>query len=398
MFAWEATNSFPDSIPPEERTPEAIAKLETERIMWKRSSNGTKEGLEQLISRATGGASGDDLDDEDIRADDLTAAVDLALFMGQKKKADEILGIFAAHFHCTWTELAKSRQVWQLLKEKVLARAIGINEEKLAAFCVEAYNTFKERLEKGGRRMYKDLSMAELVQMSNENTLNNAVWEETEFDPDNPPKTILHEGATEQEIAELEKKIGHELPEDYKTFLSLTNGMESYWNGFYGQPRLLRTDEVHVMDASGIQKDWEDASVHTHIPPLPLKVNFPPLDRAIKINDGNEDSQYVWLCEPEYGHKFAAAFFDTLAQVDEESRRNAETIMSYFHAGVSNADAVGWVCLVWCPRNLDYHIYYSFREFFEDAAGDTTKPDIFEEEDDQGRLLYSYDVFAYQMR
>ncbi|KAF2203072.1 hypothetical protein GQ43DRAFT_470301 [Delitschia confertaspora ATCC 74209] len=397
IFAWEATGSFPDFVTPEERTPEAIFELETERILWLREKNASKEGLDQLVTRATEGR--DEWGEMQIRADDLTAAIDLALFMGEKEKAVEILHIFAENFHSTWMDLLKSRQVWQLLKDKALAKAIGVNEEKIAAFSVDVYETFKERLEKGALRVFRDTSLKDLVKMCDENTIQNAVWEETDYDPEEPPKTILHKGATKEQIAELEKRLEHDLPDDYKEFLSLTNGIESYWNGFFGEPRLLGTDEIHILDATEHQNTWNEASVDIiYIPNLGIKINWATLDRVILINDGREDTQFIWLVEPEYGKKLGQSFFNAYSQVDEQTQKSVNKLLMHFHAGKAAAHAVEWQVVVWSPRDLDLTVYHSFREFFEYLVGDTAKEDVLDEEDGQGRLMHSHDIFAYQMR
>src|SRR5438874_63447 len=45
-FAWESTGLWPECIPPEERTPEALAKLENERILWKRETHKDAGGIQ----------------------------------------------------------------------------------------------------------------------------------------------------------------------------------------------------------------------------------------------------------------------------------------------------------------------------------------------------------------
>ncbi|ORX94851.1 hypothetical protein BCR34DRAFT_608137 [Clohesyomyces aquaticus] len=195
-FAWEATGPWLNSIPPVDRTEEALAKMETERIIWKRQANATKEGLNKIIATANGEGKVDEWGEAQIRPDDLTAAIDLALFLAEKEKAQEILQTIADNFNVAWVDISKWRAVWQLQKDETLAKAIGVCEDKMAAFQEEVLGTFNERLQKGARREFRDLPMKDLVRMCNENTLKNAVWEEMELDPDNPPESIIHEGAT----------------------------------------------------------------------------------------------------------------------------------------------------------------------------------------------------------
>ncbi|KAF2797139.1 hypothetical protein K505DRAFT_322778 [Melanomma pulvis-pyrius CBS 109.77] len=398
-FAWEATGLWPDSIPAEQRTPEALSKLETERILWKRSINETDEGLDKLIAAATGEGRIDAWGEPQLRADDLTVAIDLALFLDRREKALDILQIFADNFNLTWVDLSKSRQVWRYLKHHALARTIEVNEDKLEAFSKEVYETFKERLEKGGARELRNVSTKELVRMFNENTLKNAVWEEMEVDPDDPPDTILHEPATKEQIKELEERLGHDLPDDYKEFLSETNGLDSFWNGFFGEPKLLGTDDVQVFDATEQQEIWNEASVEiAFVTNMSVKVDWAILDRVILINDGGEESKFVWLVEPEYGQKLGASFFAAFSQLPPEEQAHVQKLLGYFHAGKESAAQVDWQVCVWSPHTLDLTSYQSFREYLEHLAGDTANKDILDEEDDQGRLMHSHDVFAYQLR
>jgi hypothetical protein len=399
-FAWEATGLWPASIPTEKRTSDALSKLENERILWKRDTNATDEGLDKLIATATGTANTTDWAEESvIRPDDLTAAIDLALYMDNREKALEILQVFADNFDTTWLALSKSRQAWQYLKHQTLARTIQVDEDKLTAFKKEVYETFKERLEKGARRIYKDLPTTELVRMCNENTLRNAVWEEMDVDPDDPPESILHAGATDKEIADLQARLGVTLPDDFIEFLSATNGLESTWNGFSGEPKLRGTDSICVADASEQQEDWETA--HVKIPfvsTLSVEPAWPKLDHVIQINDGSKLSNFIWLLEPALGQQIGAAFFAAFGQLPAEEQTHVKKMLEYFHAGRENADQIGWQVCVWSPPTLNVVTYHSWREYLEMLAGDTANEDVLDEEDDQGRLLHSEDIFAYQLR
>jgi len=73
-------------------------------------------------------------------------------------------------------------------------------------------------------------------------------------------------------------------------------------------------------------------------------------------------------------------------------------LIEYFHAGRKSTAQVDWQVIVWCPSTLSFPAYHSFHEYLELLAGDTANEDILDEEDAQGRLLHSHDVFAYQLR
>jgi hypothetical protein len=398
-FAWEATGLWPDSIPAKERTPDFLKALETERIVWKRETHLSEEGLEKLIAVAAGGRRADAWGERELRADDLTAAMDLALFMNRRDRALDILEMIASNWHLCWQELSKSRQAWRYLKHQALARTIEIDEAKLETFCEEVQATFAERLKKGPARIFKDTPMKELARICNNNTIKNAVWEEMDVDPDDPPETILHDGATEEQIAECERRIGHDLPSDLKELLRATNGLDSVWNGFSGEPPYLSTDEIHIIDGREQQEAWEEASVEIgFVTDMSIKPVYDRLESAIQIGRGDEHSKFVWLLTPEVSARMGQAFFATVQQLPNDERQRVMTMLGFFHAGVETTADVGWQLCVWCPRELSFNTYNSFREYFELLVGDSANEDIFDELDAQGRPLHSSEVFAYSLR
>jgi hypothetical protein len=398
-FAWEATGLWPESIPPAEKTPEAVQKLEIERIVWKRDSNATVDGLEKLMATATTGGKKDKYGNMQFRLDDLTAAIDLAVHIDQQTKATELLQIVADNFHVTWQALSRSRQVWRQLKEKALICAIGVNEEKLVALKNEAFETFSERLQRGPQRPLKSLPMKDLVNMCNENTLKNAVWEEMDVDPEHPPNTVLHPGATADEIALLEKKLGYELPGDIKEYLSVTNGMESLWNGFHGEPRLLGTEEIRVVDATEQQNTWKSSAVNVgHFMNMSIKVEWEPFNNCILVNDATDDSKYVWLLEPGYVQRAAVTYYETILKLPLDEQAHIQKLRGYLYAEADSTTQAVWLIVVWDPETYGLHTYFSWREYLEVLAGDTANEDILDEEDEEGRLIHGHDIIAYSLR
>ncbi|KAF2241228.1 hypothetical protein BU26DRAFT_183530 [Trematosphaeria pertusa] len=365
-FAWEATGLWPDSIPAEERTPAFLSKMETERILWKRDMHKSDEGLDKLIAIAAGEGKLDSWGDTQVRADDLAAAIDLALYMNKREKALDILQIIADNFNVTWLELSRSRQ----------------------------------RLEKGAARIYKDLPMKELVKMCNDNTIKNAVWEEMDVeDPDDPPETILHKGATAEQIKKCEERLEHDLPDDFKEFLSLTNGIDTFWNGFYGEPKMLSTEEIHYFDASEQQAIWEEAAVEIgFFTGMSVPAKYPRMNPVIQINGGGEDSKFVWFMTPELGRALGGAFFEAFGQLPPDEHEHVKKLLGHFHAGLKDVTQIEWQVILWSVQTLSLVTYHSFREYLEVLAGDTANEDILDEEDEQGRLLHSHDIFAYQLR
>lgn len=394
-FAWEATNAWPDCIPASDRAPEALRKLEVERILWKRETSATDNGLANLIKMATGDGKKDAWGHAVLRRDDLTAAAELAIHMNNAEKTREVIQIIAENFDQMWIDVAKSRKVWSYLKDGGLARAIGVDEGKLKDFEAEAYRTFEERIQNGPRRLLKDLSMKELVALCNNNTLRNAVWEDMEVDS-GIPESILYKGATKDEIADLERRLGLELPDDYKEFLTVSNGMESVWNGFHGEPKLLNTDSVRMVDATEQQIAIEGASANLGFYlSMSVKVEWEPLRDVIQVNDGTEETKFVWLLPPEHTRRSAEIFYAALAQLPADEQGHITKMVRHYYGSRSD---LSWIVCVWSPETLELANYSSWREYVEVMAGDAANEDIVDETDEDGRLLHSMEIIAYQLR
>ena len=54
----------------------------------------------------------------------------------------------------------------------------------------------------------------------------------------------MKDPASEEEIAKLEKRLGAHLPDDYKEFLRMTNGLGNSWGGIIMEPPLHACSEV----------------------------------------------------------------------------------------------------------------------------------------------------------
>ncbi|KAF2743944.1 hypothetical protein M011DRAFT_461202 [Sporormia fimetaria CBS 119925] len=392
-FAWEATGLWPDSIPAEARQPEAMRQLEVERILWRRETHATESGLKELIAATLGDGRRQPRDDE------LLAALDLSAFMNRREEATQVLQPLADNFDRNWTKISKSRQAWKYFKDGVVASAIGVNSKKLVAFQQEVLQTFTDRLSNGPLRKYRDVPMPDLLNLCNDNTLKNAVWEEMDVDPDEPPSTILRKGATSDEIAALEQRLEHDLPDDYKEFLAVSNGMDSCWNGYTREPELLGTDGVHNFDATEQQKMMEEAAVDLGFyMSESLRMKWPRLTTVIKVNTGDEESTFVWFCLPEMIRQAAVEFFALIPSLPESERDHVTRMMGYYHAGTREADSVGWIVGVWAPQTFDFVVYNSWREYIEMLAEESAHEDTFDEVDTQGRPLHSVEIFAYQLR
>lgn len=420
-FAWAEINSFPDCIPQSERTEEFIHSKEIERVLWKRSTCCSEEGLEGLINDALGHGRTDRWGHQVIRGEDLKAAIDLAAYMEKPEKVQQLLNVFAEHFDSVWYRLARSRYAWKYIKDGALARAIGIDEAKLAKFEQEVIAAFTQRLQNGQVRPFKATPMKDLIDLCNINTLQNAVWSEMDgVNPDDPPTSVIRPGASDADIAALEQKLGLELADDYKEFLSLSNGLGPLWNGFHGEPPLLPAQQVRITNATKQLKAMNAARVDM-MSFMNLDIDWEPLAHVIQINepypsdynpsmppdlaDDDDDDEvhgharFVWLISPQDTAALAKKFYAAVQALPAEERDVVVRKLEYMQEGLSRPEDVPeWIVCVWSPGTMELSRYSSFREYLEVVAMETGEGDILEEEDGQGRLVHSQEIFAFQLR
>lgn len=419
-FAWAETHSFPECIPQSQRTEDFIHSKEIERVLWKRSTCCSDEGLEELINVALGHGRTDRWGNQVIRGEDLKAAIDLAAYMEKPEKVEQLLNVFAEHFDSVWYRLARSRLAWKYIKNGALARAIGIDEAKLLTFEKEILTTFTQRLQNGPVRPFQDTPMKDLIALCDTNTLQNAVWSEMDgIDPDDPPTSVTHPGATAADIASLEQKIGFDLAADYKEFLALSNGLGPLWNGFHGEPPLLPAEQVHTTNATkqkkamraanqdptffmGVKMDWEPLA---HV--IQINEPYPNYDNPAMPPDLEDDDEleryehakFIWLIPPQDITAVGKNFFAAVEALPAEQRDAIMKNLGYLQSDSEDLSInTKWSVISWAPGTMEYAQYGSFREYLEVVAMETAEKDILDEEDEEGRLVHSQEVFAYQLR
>lgn len=116
------------------------------------------------------------------------------------------------------------------MKDGALARVMGLKDQKIRDLSEKAIGTFKIRCEKGVQRddMWSKY-VEDLVQIIDYNTLNSQgsrrYQEESYQDERKHTSTILRDPLSRNDIAALENRLGISLPDDYKEFLAITNGI-----------------------------------------------------------------------------------------------------------------------------------------------------------------------------
>lgn len=184
--------------------------------------------------------------------------------------------------------LACGRHVAPLLLQKIIAEDLKLSESIVREFLSQATEVLDKRLRQGRSLVYGELSWKDLLIKVSRASID---FEGELYEVDvSQSGWIGFEGAPASEITLAEKRLGITLPEDYKDFLQITNGMRSFP---LCNPALLPVDKIdfigNILDADTFDSlmDW------------PVDEKDPEtfrdyLSRGIMISY-YPDEQMVWL-------------------------------------------------------------------------------------------------------
>ena len=166
----------------------------------------------------------------------LGQAIEIALILKEQSTAEDLLRKYIPDFtgvrdlsYEHGQLIFGGRHVWDLLGNGFLAKELHVSEEAIAKYVDSVLEMLTLRFENGPCRPCKDKSIKELIDLLDKTWLEIKPLEPDQsalVDCSNPviPETFTHKGLSEQEIADMEKRLDTELPADFKEFLSLTNG------------------------------------------------------------------------------------------------------------------------------------------------------------------------------
>jgi hypothetical protein len=153
-------------------------------------------------------------------------------------------------------QLACSRIAWKKLlatPSRPILDLLQIHPAKLRPAVTRTLQMAEHRLEHGPKRRYKGERFIEkLAHAVSANTFHNCPYDVlAAYRPPEKPRSrpedangLLRPPCSSSEIEGLEKRLGVTLPEDYKEFLSATNGLESMWNGQNLVDYLVKAEDV----------------------------------------------------------------------------------------------------------------------------------------------------------
>ncbi|KAI4702799.1 hypothetical protein J4E89_010136 [Alternaria sp. Ai002NY15] len=277
----------------------------------------------------------------------------------------------------------ESRQAWKLYKSGALRQHLDIDEAALATFAKDFENALTERLTNGRTRTRADISMQELLIATEYNTKYNA--EAKKLNPEPPETSLFHSPATDSQIKETEVRINTTLPDDYKTFLRLSNGFGSPW----GHPLGDLQTPLHPVD----KLCWLDPTEEDYFTDLTLdlptrwdKWPFAPaptakayacdevtehflIGRALEI--GTQEIDNTWLLPPSTITPIKDAVKEMLEDetLGEREKNSVRVAIRDFAGSEEEWEEMEWACVTWASGGVAaMYVYPGFRAWLEDVV------------------------------
>ncbi|KAM0346181.1 hypothetical protein ACHAPU_005602 [Fusarium lateritium] len=428
FFAWEATSSWPSWIGHEERTEEKLQDLELQgRKLWLERFSEEWEVKEETAGKAIDMAYKWQVaqtqmmwEDGDFsyssnpngpmsvrylktamwwrqgifpypylqlyRTAGLTIALDIYLRLGQDDKATDMFEQICSRFHTEEQieHLACSRMAWKKVlaaPERPILDLLHIHPAKLRPAISRAVHMAEDRLKNGPRRRYATHTVKKLIEVISENPFKNCPYDKLDvYRPQGKlrprPESIhglLRTGCRASEIAALEKRLGVTLPQDYKQFLSLTNGLGSIWNGQNVLNYLAKAEDVCWMQTDflssnalpllldGEPKPWEDNAL-----------DWPEIGNAycVSLSGDTEEEEgeadgYLFIAGPDLVQPAKEYFFKVYEERNESQRRELDNLVLETYGNMEVFRNLQFVLVSWTPWDLDFLPFNGIQRFLE---------------------------------
>jgi len=295
----------------------------------------------------------------------------------------------------------ESRQAWKLYKSGALRQHLNIDEAALAAFAKDFESILTERLTNGRARSRASIPMQELLKAGEYNTKYNA--EARKVDPEPPETSLFHSPAIDSQIEGAEARLNTTLPDDYKTFLRISNGFGSPW----GHPLGDLQTPLHPVD----KLRWLDSAEEDYFTDLTLdlptrwdKWPFAPpptakayacdevtehflIGRALEI--GTQEIDNTWLLPPSTITPIKEAVRKMLddESLSEREKNSARVAIRDFAGSEEEWEQMEWACVTWASGGVAaMYVYPGFRAWLEDVVEKGSGGLDGEEEEQEKRL------------
>ena len=293
----------------------------------------------------------------------LGQAIEIALILNHENTAKDLLRGAVADFLVLKKEksqravniavIGEGRRIWKILNTGFLAKEFTIENEDVSHYVDSLLSTLQQRFDNGPQRPFKDESIKELVDTLDKTWLEIIVLEHDQSALTNCehviPKSFTHQGLSKKQIAEFEKRLGEDLPADFKEFLSVTDGfydgkLEDSCEMFLPSSHMLWEDEPVFGDAvSLIEVSLIEQSLTTRLDDL---FEWPQLRRAIHTGRGMDDAGYQYLVEPRLVKEAIHEFDRKYESADEGTRKVLERVAIDHYGGLQEMRETQWLMVV----------------------------------------------------
>ena len=305
-----------------------------------------------------------------------TAALDIAIKLAEKRGSEpshdnkvlEILAAIAERFPNKWehASLIESPSRVSVFMSGALAKIWGFGDQELDSRAAELLEASRQRFWHGPSTRGPD-TLSGLLQSCNDDTVASiALDQEIEN-----IASLYKPAATEQEILDLEDRLGVNLPDDFKAFLRISNGFEGIWNGYFPGPPLRSTAEIDWLEYSEYELMIDQLSLTwmDNQPELDELVEVPIFTEVICI--ASEDIYDVWLIPPETTQQMRDYYKRVYDLVDDHGKRVIERAIDDFAGSWQEWENMEWFCCSWaCGGSAQLDSYKSFKAWLENEAWD----------------------------
>ncbi|KAF9774479.1 hypothetical protein IL306_007557 [Fusarium sp. DS 682] len=317
----------------------------------------------------------------------LMIALDIYLRLGKEYEARELFEKICDRFHMEEQieQLVCSRAAWKQIlaaPERPILDFLNIHAAKLRPAVSRALQVVGKRLQAGPRRRYAGQSIEKLVHIISENTYNNCPYDRLNVyrprnslrvRPDNP-SGLLRRECRVSAIRALEERLGVALPDDYKEFLGITNGLDSMWDGqnlvdYLASSREVNWQEIDFLKGNELPLLHDDE-------PLPWMNNtldWPTIEkpRCICLSgdiNHKEKAGHLFLVSKDLLQPSKDYFFKTYEERDESQRRELERLVEEIYGSMENFRNLEWGLVSRTAWDYTFYPYNGFRDFLEQMA------------------------------
>ncbi|KAH7113754.1 hypothetical protein B0J11DRAFT_398400, partial [Dendryphion nanum] len=252
--------------------------------------------------------------------------------------------------------LAQSLWAWTKMKDGVLAKLIGVDEIKATALIKEVEDAVDERIRHGRVRIPESSIRETLDQIEKNARMNSdAVNFYVEIHAQHPP-TLFHPPASLSLIHEAETRLDISLPNDYKSFLLLTNGFGAPFNGIIFESELFKIQDVHWIPEDQTYFSELELDIFDFAAGYPLQdssIIWPVIGRSLVI--GTAHPENMFLIPPTKVKEVQDVVSSILSpqegdpdlRVSQDARRAVKNMVEDFYGSVDRFLELEWFVVRW---------------------------------------------------